>query len=444
MNTENPLYYGRDIEAVSERDGNDNGNGNDAVARITPALTSFTAVNQQSHQRSPPQSSTTREQKQATRTATRNTRRHHNPAVAQYLGIGTTSEPTHLEKYAPLPAVPGIPHPKHLRKRRRLADDNTTSGTRTNASEKDGPNQRRVSDSFRVAKPAAPQIEHLVHVEKPSIEFASYEMDGPGHVERGLPQRYNTMSISEDDDFGFDFDDDDLLMLTSEVDGPSGNTNHTSSSPAKSSNKDDNAQHHVPHSCANASILVETPTTTHSSQRSSKQFVSPVTLTTRLLAATGNVGSAQARKPIVRPPFPAAVRNRSPVIGLSSNSLLRTCFRIGEAINQGYQASKSGKHLIIELYARVLASERTDTGQYFTFCDLFHAKAPYLKGTYKAAIWKSVHLFEYDSRRLLKQGRMCRCMGTLKRDGKEWKMEVLNIWEATWEDIEWVEGIVRF
>jgi hypothetical protein len=50
---------------------------------------------------------------------------------------------------------------------------------------------------------------------------------------------------------------------------------------------------------------------------------------------------------------------------------------------------------------------------------------------YSAVMWKSVQLFEYDSRRLLKEGRMCRCIGTMKRDGKEWVMRVLNVWEAS-------------
>jgi hypothetical protein len=98
---------------------------------------------------------------------------------------------------------------------------------------------------------------------------------------------------------------------------------------------------------------------------------------------------------------------------------------------------------MIEMYARILGSERTGTEQQFTFCDLFHAKPPYIKGFYNAAMWKSVQLFEYDSRRLLQQGRMCRCIGTMKREKKVWTMTVLNIWEATWEDIKWVEGIVN-
>jgi hypothetical protein len=34
-------------------------------------------------------------------------------------------------------------------------------------------------------------------------------------------------------------------------------------------------------------------------------------------------------------------------------------------------------------------------------------------------------------------------MGKMKREGKEWVMTVLNIWEAKWDDIKWVEGIVN-
>jgi hypothetical protein len=90
----------------------------------------------------------------------------------------------------------------------------------------------------------------------------------------------------------------------------------------------------------------------------------------------------------------------------------------------------------------VLASERTESEQRFTFCDVFHAKPPHIRAVYSAVMWKSVQLFEYDSKRLLKEGRMCRCIGTMKREGKEWMMTVLNVWEATWEDIKWVEGIV--
>jgi hypothetical protein len=246
----------------------------------------------------------------------------------------------------------------------------------------------------------------------------------------------------DNDDFDDDLDDEELLQLTSDmIDGishglPSLPDNLQISHPAYDDDDDEDEQ--APSSSATAPILVEQ----HSTKRTTKKFVSPTTLTTRLLAATGDIDTAAARKPIARPPFPVAVRDRSPIIGLSSGTLLRTCFRIGEVINQAHQASKNGTNIIFELYARVLESERDGASQNFTFCDLFHGKPPYLKAEYDAAKWKSVQLFNYDSKRLLQQGRIARCMGAMSRDGKEWMMTVLQIWEAKWQDIEWVKGIV--
>lgn len=264
-----------------------------------------------------------------------------------------------------------------------------------------------------------------------------------GHVDLDLALQQHETLKSAEDDFDFDINDDELLALIPEDGGTCSDlAKPTSKSHAQSYNTDNDRLCPTPGSCTDIPIMLEEVTTKTSSQQLSKQFTSPVTPTTRLQAAYGDSGSAEIRKPIVRPPFPESVRDRSPIIGLSSNSLLRTCFRIGEVINQSCQASKSGKRIMIEMYARILASERTGTEQQFTFCDLFHARPPYIKGAYSAAIWKSVPLFEYDCSRLLQQGRICRCIGTMKREGKVWTMTVLNIWEATWEDIEWVEAIV--
>lgn len=254
--------------------------------------------------------------------------------------------------------------------------------------------------------------------------------------------RNNDGITTTSDDYEFDMTDDELLILASGFDGTCFDIPHNiSDSPAKSY-PTDNEQRHAGDDC-NENAPEEAPAI-NTSQHTRKKFVSPVTLTTRLLAVTSDGGSANARTPIVRSPFPKPARDRSPIIGLSSNIVLRTCFRIGEAINQAHQASKAGQQMLIELYARVLASERTEKQQHFTFCDLFHAKPPYVKGAYDAVIWKAVPLFEYDSRRLMQQGRMCRCIGTMKRNGKERFMVIHNIWEATWEDVEWVEGIVNF
>jgi hypothetical protein len=235
-----------------------------------------------------------------------------------------------------------------------------------------------------------------------------------------------------DDDFDNDLMDEDLLdLMTDTMSNPSSPL-FQSSSPVKLSVLDKQTPR--------VSAITDNSLSdrTSSSSRSLQKFVSPVTLTSRILAATGD----EARKPIARPPFPTAVRDRSPIIGMSSNTVLRTCFRVGEAISQSCHAANVGNNILIELYAKVLNSERDDLQQRFTFCDLFHAKPPYIQANYAASIWKSVQLFEYDSSRLMQQGRICRCIGTMKRNGKDWVMTVLNIWEATWDDVQWVEGIV--
>lgn len=249
--------------------------------------------------------------------------------------------------------------------------------------------------------------------------------------------RDNNDTTTNDDDFDFDITDDGPIALTSS--SCVGVPHSVSNSPAESHNSNNDKGHAIDDYHGNA--CSEAPPI-GVSQHARKKFVTPVTPATRLLAANGDEGTTRAQKPIVRPPFPKPVRDRSSIIGLSASVVLRTCFRIGEAINQSHQASKSGQQMTIELYARVLASERTETQQYFTFCDLFHVRPPYIKGAYDAAIWKAVPLFEYDSRRLLEQGRICRCIGTIKHNGRERLMVIHNIWEATWEDIEWAEGVV--
>jgi hypothetical protein len=122
---------------------------------------------------------------------------------------------------------------------------------------------------------------------------------------------------------------------------------------------------------------------------------------------------------------------------------LRTCFRIGEALNVGCNANRNGKTVIIELYAQVSSSWREEDGikQHFVFADLFHNHPPYLEGSYD--LWKGVELWDYDSGRFLNSSsKLCRCIGKLKKDNKKWKLTILNIWEASWDDIEWVQAII--
>ncbi|KAI8931778.1 hypothetical protein NX059_011416 [Plenodomus lindquistii] len=503
INSANALYRGWDgVELMT-------GNEDDATSSTAPPSSSFTAINHSPSRSLTSQSSVVApvQQNQARRRAT--SRRRHNPAVAEYLGLGSLDEPAHLEKYAPLSAGSELLAAPRKR-RKQAAGDIAPVPSRRDMHGETTSGQQLVSQSFHVRKPVRKSSvnKSLSHsFEPPPSAFTQgsssrnvplQETPSPStvplydnEVVHPDPTLYNqtttTQDLSEDtiaasksqdptslsplahqdpsvepdvdswqsfnadesideDDFDCGIVDDDLLSLM--LDTSFNCNDDIADTPKRAEKSGRNFEVHAQRPLSDCtSVTTEgfvSPNRPKRSQHSTRTFKSPLTQTSRLLATTGDAQNPDARKPIARPPFPAAVRDRSPIIGLSSNTLLRTCFRIGEVINQSSQASKTGQAVIFELYARVLDSERTDMQQCFTFCDLFHAKPPYIKGTYHATIWKSVQLFEYDSRRLLEKGRMCRCIGTTKRVDRGWVMTVLNIWEATWEDIKWVEGIVAF
>lgn len=150
--------------------------------------------------------------------------------------------------------------------------------------------------------------------------------------------------------------------------------------------------------------------------------------------------------PFIRPVFPNPIRDRSHVLGLSSRTLLRTCFRVGEALNAGSTALRTRKDAVIELYAHVSYSERPagSVKQHFQFADIFSPdKPPFLKGTY--GLWKGVGLWDLDSKVFLWEtgkGKMARVVGRIGREEKTrgLEMTVLSIWEANWEDVGICKG----
>lgn len=152
--------------------------------------------------------------------------------------------------------------------------------------------------------------------------------------------------------------------------------------------------------------------------------------------------------PFVRPPFTKPIRDRSPILGLSSRMVLRVCFRIGEALNAAAIASRNNVDTVIELYACVMASSReTDSfKQCFTFADIFmHEKPPFLLGNY--TLWRGVELWDHDSRAFLGENnkrKMARVIGRINRNEEKtgWIMTMMNIWQADWEDIGIAKGIV--
>lgn len=150
---------------------------------------------------------------------------------------------------------------------------------------------------------------------------------------------------------------------------------------------------------------------------------------------------AAARR-IARSPFPEPIKDRSPIIGLSADMLLRTCFRIGEALNTGCQAVRVGRGVTLQLFARVTSSWRTppDSVQHFRFEDLFHDRPPYIDAVYE----KSAELRDHESEIFLKSregGRLCRCVGQMARVDHKWRLEVMRISEVDWNDVEYTAGI---
>ncbi|KAL9039387.1 MAG: hypothetical protein Q9214_004901 [Letrouitia sp. 1 TL-2023] len=152
--------------------------------------------------------------------------------------------------------------------------------------------------------------------------------------------------------------------------------------------------------------------------------------------------------PFIRPPFPNPIDPRSPIVGLHPRTVLRTCFRIGEALNAASVALRSDFEAIIELYARVLHSERPrdSVKQHFHLADLFTGgKPPFLQGTY--SLWKGQKLWDMDAAAFLGEtgkGKMARLVGRIRPDEnrKALEMLILSVWEIDWEDVGIAKGMV--
>jgi hypothetical protein len=152
-------------------------------------------------------------------------------------------------------------------------------------------------------------------------------------------------------------------------------------------------------------------------------------------------------KPFARPGFPSKVLDRSPITGVSSNIILRTCFRIGEALREAALCEGLGQDAVIELFARVMDSSHyiTPSKLYFEFADLFHDRPPFIRGTLENN--KISSLQETESRMLLGvngPAPMVRCLGRLKRviaGPPGWMLYIINIRPTDWEEVRWTRKI---
>lgn len=150
--------------------------------------------------------------------------------------------------------------------------------------------------------------------------------------------------------------------------------------------------------------------------------------------------------PFARPKFPPLVQDRCPVNGLSSQTILRVCFRIGEMLREGGRCNALGQDAIVELFARVNFSSREPgtTKQHFQFADLFHDRPPFAKGI--LANFKTTGLAESESKVFIESSEtlMTRCLGRLKKDVKNgsWLLHIINVRVTDWEEIRWTKRIV--
>lgn len=163
---------------------------------------------------------------------------------------------------------------------------------------------------------------------------------------------------------------------------------------------------------------------------------------------SASTASSPHLTPFVRTLFPQPIRDRSPIIGLHPRTVLRTCFRIGEALNAASAAFRTNTDAVIELYVRVICSGREPGSikQTFQFADLFTSdKPPFLSGTF--TLWKGVGLWDHDSKAFLGEegkGKMARVVGRMRRRelGRGCEMCVLSVWECDWEDVGVARGVV--
>lgn len=179
--------------------------------------------------------------------------------------------------------------------------------------------------------------------------------------------------------------------------------------------------------------------------------------------------SPNLHRPFLRQAFPPPVRDRSNIQGLSSQTVLRTCFRIGEAL-KGFPPSPTPtkkittpRTTVIELYAFVSASYVSDNTHFFTFADLFFpTRPPYLKGKWAGGDPNNNIPCRQNYKKTKEDiGSMCRVIGTIgpvcgdssdknpSSDNliapamKGMVMRVLGIWRADWNHVEYVKGIVE-
>lgn len=168
----------------------------------------------------------------------------------------------------------------------------------------------------------------------------------------------------------------------------------------------------------------------------------------RTPGVVGPVDEVVSLPAFIRPPFPEKIRDRPLVPGMSSDTLLRTCFRIGVMISQTVHCFHHQQNVLFELYARVTYSSRETLArkQHFQFVDLCKDQQPYPAAT--LTNWRIGSQLDEDSSAFLDTSvgpRLCQCVCKPMKDPKAaigWTYSVLKIKEIDWEQILWAKKII--
>ncbi|KAK8069686.1 hypothetical protein PG994_006302 [Apiospora phragmitis] len=151
--------------------------------------------------------------------------------------------------------------------------------------------------------------------------------------------------------------------------------------------------------------------------------------------------------PFTRSRFPGKVHDGSVLQGLSSDVVLRACFRIEELLEQAAHCYNHHQEVVFELYGKVKYSKREGLAgkQYFLVVDLFEDQEPGLLGM--VSRWRPGDLKDRQGQAFLgiNSHKMCRCLCKAKRDSKKetgWVLNILNIREADWDEIRYAKMIL--
>ncbi|QSL64202.1 hypothetical protein MERGE_000357 [Pneumocystis wakefieldiae] len=139
--------------------------------------------------------------------------------------------------------------------------------------------------------------------------------------------------------------------------------------------------------------------------------------------------------PIARSPFPLTIVGKSVISGLSSNdTLLRTCFRVGEALKVSNLQKSSMIVYLVEFFG--IIKEFNEKKGLFTYviADLFHP----LRGPY---IYASYH--DYHTIIAFQNNDIVRVLGVFKKNKTKNEINVIRMYPCTWEKIQHIKEIMK-